>query len=347
LSTIEFLAITSQELERIFMKSLKQIHGAVSCGVVLCSLLLSAQGAPLSAGDPVLLEKTQGKFDFIRIDSSKRRLLLAHTGNKSLDVVDLDSHKVLKIVPTGAAQDVAVDTKNGKYYVSVSNPPRMVIVDSTKLEVPGEVSLPSPADLITFNSENGRAYVCNDEAPELWVIDPKEKKIVNTVTLSGKGMEDLTFDTHNKLLFQAVKDANTVVVIDSSNNKILNNWTCVPAASPHGIALVPGADSLLVAGGGGKLVLMKGADGKVLSSADIAPKVDEMAYDIGSHLAYCASGQGKISVVKVDGNKLTSLDEVPSTAGARSIVVDQKTHTVWIAYAKGEQSFAQPFVVSK
>jgi hypothetical protein len=68
-----------------------------------------------------------------------------------------------------------------------------------------------------------------------------------------------------------------------------------------------------------------------------------MAYDPGLHMAYCASGQGQISVVKVDGDKLTRLADVPSAAGCHSIVLDPKTHTAWIAYAKGDQAFAQPF----
>ena len=114
-----------------------------------------------------MLDKTQGRFDFLRVDSANRRLLLAHTGNKSLDVVDLESKKLLKSVPTGAAQDSAVDAKNGRYYVAVSAPPRMAIVDSIRLEMIGEVPLKGPADLLNFNPRNGRVYICNDEVPEL------------------------------------------------------------------------------------------------------------------------------------------------------------------------------------
>jgi hypothetical protein len=105
-----------------------------------------------------LLEKTQGSFDFLRVDSGRHRLLLAHTGNKSLDVLDLDAKRLVKSVPTGAAQDSVVDTQNGRYYVSVSTPPRMAIVDSTKLEMVDEVPLKGPADLVNFNPQNGRAY---------------------------------------------------------------------------------------------------------------------------------------------------------------------------------------------
>lgn len=330
------------------------IHGklnkaqlALGLASIVLATTCSLQSAPLTPGEPVALEKTKGGFDFIRIDATKRRLLLAHTGNKSFDIVDLDTRRLIKSLPTGAAQDSAVDSKGGRYFVAVSSPPKMVIVDSAKLEITGEVPLPAAADLMAFNPANGRAFVCNDVSPELWVIDPEAKKITSTMTLSGKGMEDLAIDETHKKLYQVVKGGNSLVVIDPAALKVLDTWTTAPATNPHGMALVPDSDTLLVAGGSGKLALISRSSGKVLASADIASRVDEMGYDPGLRLAYCASGQSKISVVAVTAEKLESLGDVPTAAGVKSIVVDAKTHDVWTAYSKGEQSFVQPFAPSK
>jgi hypothetical protein len=137
------------------------------------------------------------------------------------------------------------------------------------------------------------------------------------------------------------------VVIDPSNNKVLGTWFTAPATNPHGMALVPDSETLLVAGGSGKLALINRSSGKILASEDIAPRVDEMAYDPGLHMAYCASAQGKISVVSVAADRLTALGDVPTAPGLKSIVVDTKTHTVWTAYAKGDQSFVQAFAPEK
>jgi hypothetical protein len=358
-------------------------HCGLALGCLFLGFVSGAAGQLLIPGEPILLEKTQGKFDFLRVDSARHRLLLAHTGNKSLDVVDLDSKRLVKSVPTGAAQDSAVDTIND-YYVSVSSPPRMAIVDASKLEMIGEVPLPGSADLLAFNQKNGRAYVCNDEVPELYVIDPELRKIVDTVTFSGKGLEDLAFDEQFKRLFQVVKDANSLAVVDLAKSKIVETWSTAPATNPHGMALIPDTEFLLVAGGSGKLALMNRTNGTVVASADIAPRVDEIAYDPQFHLAYCASGQGTISVVGVSvgseaaskgqvfvfgdmqntdpesvqhileslfpaagqksiGQRLMVLGDVPSAAGCHSIAVDPQSHVIWIAYSKGDQSFVQPF----
>ena len=302
--------------------------------------------APLTAGEVIPLPGTSGGFDFIRIDTAGNRLLLGHEGNKTFDVVDLKSKKLLKAVPTGTSQDGATDVKRNSYYVSGNDPGRMVIVDAKTLAVTGEVPLPAASDIIGFNPDTGLVHVCNDTAAEQWLIDPAAKKIVTTITFDGKGLEDMAFDLGNKKLYQAVKGSNTIGVVDLSNNKVVAAWPLAPDKGPHGIALVPEANDLLVVCAG-KLVLLDCASGKVVSTAPIAGRVDEIAYDPGLHQAYCASRQGKISVVAVAADKLTALADVPDETGTGDIVVDPKTHIVWVASHKGDECFAQPFTPAK
>jgi hypothetical protein len=175
------------------MKS-KALLSFVFSSILSMPQLVSAADS-LTPGNPVELSRTQGKFDFIKIDSANSRLLACHTGNASLDVIDVTRSNFIKSIPTGNAQGVAIDSKNNRYFVSVSKPPKMVIVDSTKLEVIGEVALPGPADLIAYHSETNRVFICRDDKPAMWVIDPVEKKILSTINFPGGGMEDLGFDS--------------------------------------------------------------------------------------------------------------------------------------------------------
>jgi hypothetical protein len=322
----------------------------IRLGIGISSLFLAAalrsSAVPLTPGDPILLPGTHGGFDFIRLDIAANRLLLGHEGNKSFDVFDLSSKKLLKVVPTSTSQDATVDVKRGSYYVSGNDPARMVIVDATKLEVSGEVPVPANTDLIAFNPSNGLVYECNDTAGEVWVIDPAAKKIVTSIKLDGSGVEDLAFDPEYKRLYQAVKGKNTIAVIDPASNKVLAAWPCAPDKGVHGIAVVPESDGLLVACAG-KLVLFERSTGTLTATATTGARVDEMTYDPGLHLAYCASREGKISVVSVERGKLTALGDVPAPSGTGDIVVDPRTHTVWIAYPKGDQCFVQPFTPAK
>ncbi len=309
----------------------------------LFAFSLSAQMVPLTAGTPIPLPGTTGGYDFIQTDAAGNRLLLGHEGNHSFDVFDLASHQLLKVVPTGTSQDAATDVKGHFYYVSGNDPGRMVIVDSRTLAVEGEVPLPAASDLIGFDAETGLVHICNDTAAEQWVIDPAAKKMVATITFDGKGMEDMALDLKNRRLYQAVKGANTIGVVDLNSNQIVAAWPLAPDKGPHGIALAPKLNRLLVACAE-NLVMLDLATGKVVATAPIGGRVDEMAYDADKQMAYCASRQGKISVVSVAADKLTSLGDVPDATKTGDITVDPSTHTVWIAYQKNGQCFAQPFM---
>lgn len=312
------------------------------CGLVpfLFALSLNAQTAPLTAGAPIPLPGAGG-YDFTQFDSAANRLLLGHEGNKSFDVYDLASHK-LTVVPTSTSQDAATDTAHGLYYVSGNDPGRLVIVDSKTLTVAGEVPVPSDVDLIGYDPQTGMVHLCNDKAAEQWVIDPVAKKIVTTTHFDGTGMEDMALDLKNRRLYQAVKGTNAIAQVDLDSNKVLATWPLAPDKGPHGVALVPDSGEILAACAS-HLVMVDCASGKVVATAPIGGRVDEMAYDPALHMAYCASRQGKISIVAVAPGKLTAAGDVPDAERTGDITVDPGTHTVWIAYTKGGQCFAQPF----
>jgi len=291
----------------------------------------------------VELTGTQGKFDFIKIDSANNRLLACHAGNGSLDVIDVITSKLIKSISTGNAQGVAIDSENNRYFVSVSKPPKMVVVDSTKLDAIGEVALPGPADLVAYHSDTNRVFVCNDDKPEMWVIDPMEKKIVSTINFPGRSMEDLGFDSQDTFLFQCLKDSSELAKLDLKTEKVVAKWSTTPADKPHGMAMVPGTDQVLIVGGTGKLALFNLGTGQIVGTADVSPKVDEIGYDPTLQRVYCASGLGTISVVGLDHKTLTALRPLTSSPGAHSIAVDSQTHTVWIAFAKNDKAYVQAF----
>lgn len=324
-----------------------KIFPSLVLGLATGLLAVAGHAAPLTAGDPIELTGTKGGCDFIRFDPSAGRLLLGHAGNKSFDVFDTAGKKLLKSVPASTSQDAAADVKGGRYYVSGNNPSRMVIVDAATLAVAGEVPTPAATDLIAFNPQTGLVYECNDTAGEVWVIDPVAKKIVSTITVAGGGMEGIAFDPEYRHLYQAAKKNSTIAMIDPAKNTVTAIWPLAPDTGPHGIAVVPETDGLLAACAG-QLVLVSRTTGKVVATAPIAGRVDEMAYDPGLHLAYCSSRQGRISVVAVAADKLVSLGDVPSQPGAGNIAVDPQTHTVWIAFSKGKDgaAFVQPFTPS-
>ena len=318
------------------------------CVVQLIASVVSSHAADLlEPGKPIVVAGTHGRFDFLAVDVEGRRLLTAHTANESLDVVDVDKQEVIKVIPTGAAQASAVDPTAKRYYVTVSKPPQLVVIDSRTLTITGKVPLAGPSDLVAFNEKSGRVYAGHDDEKNLWVVDPHGMKVTASIDLPSDSPEDLGFDASFQRLFQSMKTGSVVAVIDTATNKVTQTWPTAPAKAPHGMAMLPETDAFLVAGGNGKLVMMSQKDGHVIASTDIPSGVDQIAYDRDLHRVYCASAKGKIAIAGVGDGKLTNLGEVASSDGCRSIAVDSKTHTAWVAYAKGEASFVQPFRATK
>ena len=305
---------------------------------VLCLTALPMRAAePLLADKPILIPGAKGGFDFLEVDAAKRRLLACHAGNGTLDVFKLDTGQLIRIVPTGKAQDVAVDGEAGKYYVGVSREQIVAIVDSKTLAKTGEIKIPGPSDAVAFDPKSRCLYVDNDDGTRVFVIDMKTEKITATITIP-EAPEYVAYDAVSDRIFQNIKSSDQILVIDPASNTVRDRWQTAPALKPHGLAFDAASHRLFIAGNNGKLAVMDSEDGKVIATVDIAAGVDQIVFDAGNKRVYCAASAGVISVVQEteDGAKL--LGHVTTGVKAHTLTVDPETHAVWIAYGDKESS---------
>jgi YVTN family beta-propeller protein len=296
--------------------------------------------APLTLQEPVIVPDSKGGFDYLQVDAPARRLLANHTANNTLDVLDLDSGKLIKHISTGKAQGVAVVTDAGRYYVSVSREKIVVIIDSKTLTKIGEIKLDGPADAIVYDPKNQCLYVCHDDNTDLWVIDTKTDKIVASIKIA-EGPEYVVYDSESDRVFQNIKSNDTLLVIDPTSNTIKQTWPTAPARNPHGLAYSAKTKRLYCAGTNGKLAVMDAQTGKVLETVDIAKGVDQIVFDPEKRRVYCGCGSGFVSVLEETEESAKSLGNIKTAPGAKTITFDPKTHAVWVAYADKEHSYVR------
>jgi DNA-binding beta-propeller fold protein YncE len=299
--------------------------------------------APLLVEDPIVVPDSKGGFDYLQVDVAMRRFLASHTGNNTLDVFDVDTGKLIKHVPTGKAQGVAVDLAHDKYYVSVSREKIVAVVDRKSLEKTGEIKLAGPADALVLDPKNHLLYVGHDDNTNLWVIDTQKDKIVADI-LIPEGPEYVIYDPTSDRIFQNIKSNDSLLAVDPASNTIQQRWKTAPAKKPHGLAIDSETKRLFCAGQNGKLAVIDATSGKVITTADIAPGIDQIAFDPEKKRVYCASSQGSVSVVEETADGAVSLGIVKTAPGAKTIAVDPKTHAVWIAYADKEHSYIRRLV---
>jgi YVTN family beta-propeller protein len=324
--------------------TMKPAHRLLAAVLALCSFSLgSAADQPiLRPAASIQIPNSAGKFDFLRIDSKRHRLLAAHEKDGTADYMDLHSNTLIARLKVGGAVDTAVDGESKFYYVSVQEDKRVAVVDAATLKEIASIKTEGPTDAILYEPKNRQVYVTHDDGTEVWVIDPATAKVVAAITIPG-APEFIVYDSSADRIYLNIKDKNMVAVIDPSINKVVAQWPTAPAAQPHGLALDADNHRIFSAGGNGKLVVIDTRTGSVTGSVDIAAKVDQIAFDAAGGLVYCA-GMGKLSVVRTTAGKIASAGDVATAATARNVAVDPSTRAVWTTYTDGKDSFAKSWM---
>lgn len=322
---------------------------AACCGLGLLQRPACADAmttVPLVAQAPISVAGERGRFDLMEVDESRSRLLVTHGSNRSLAVFDARTGGLIREIETGGANGVAVDSKDGKYFVGAGEANLVAVIDSKTLKKTNEIRTTGPVDAMTLDTRRGVLYAGHDDGTELWAIDAKTEKIVSTITIP-EAPELVVYDPVTDLVYQNIKSDDSIQVINPATRIIEKHWTTAPATKPHGLAVDLKSNHLFTVGANGKLVEIDLASGAVIGQADVAPRVDEIAFDAGTRRIYCASGTGVLSVVEEIPSGLKSLGDVKTARGCHSVAVDNKTHAVWVAYGADECGYIMKLTPNK
>ena len=74
--------------------------------------------------------------------------------------------------------------------------------------------------------------------------------------------------------------------------------------------------------------------GKVVAMPAIGAGSDGVAFDPGTGYAFSSNGDGTLTIVRQTGGNGTSLENIATERGARTIAVDEKTHKFYLPMAK-------------
>jgi DNA-binding beta-propeller fold protein YncE len=300
---------------------------------------------PLQSEKPIIIVGKAGRFDLMAADLVNHRILGAHKGAGTLVALDLKTNSQPQSIPVGEAQGVAVSAKTHQYFIGNEGDQKVVVVDSKTLQKTAEIKVDGPIDAIAYDDKREMLYAGEDDGEKLWVIDTKKNAVVTTIALPGVP-EVIEYDSVTDRLYQNIKTKDAVVRINPVTHKIDATWSTLPVLKPHGLVIDRKRSRIYVAGSNGKLAAIDLKSGKVLASTDIAPGVDQIAYDSDLQLIYCAC-KGYISVTKASDAGLATLGKVASHQGAHTLAVDATSHDVWVSFADQDHSYFQKFKVSK
>jgi YVTN family beta-propeller protein len=312
-------------------------------------VLLLTIVAPVTAAEPKfrLLSRYgvgAGEAGHLRVDSDARRLYVAR-GTRVV-VLDADSGKKIgEIAPTKGAQGVALAPELKRGFVTNGADDSITMFDTQSLKVLKVIkSGGTKPGAVEYDADTKRVFVCNEGSGDVTVIDAEGGSVTANIALGGT-LRQLAANGFGHL-FVTAPDRNLVHVIDTRALRPTGDFaTAFALASgdqPTGLTLDRVGRRVFVACRNQRLLVLDADIGFPMPGMELAIAADpgDLAYDSLSRRTFLATGDGTVTVIQQQSNREGSfmayavVQKVPTTNGARTLAVDEKTHRVFVAGPK-------------
>jgi YVTN family beta-propeller protein len=298
--------------------------------------------APQTSGYRVIrnvLLAGEGGWDYVTADPDAKRVYIPRGDH--VMVVDEVSGKVAGDIPDlKGLHGVAVAPQFNHGFITGNQSQTegtIYVFDLKTLKVTDSLKATGvDTDGLLYDPASKRVFVNNGDGNNVTVVDAATAKIVGTVELKG-GPEAAAADGKSSI-FVNIADKAEMVEYDTKTLTIKNRWPTAPCQRPVGLAMDTAHRRLFMACQGNNAIaaVMNADTGKVVASMPIGIGSDGAAYDPGTGDVFftCRDiGDGKTGVTKIfhetSPDQYTSVADVKTIYGARTIALDPKTHHIF------------------
>jgi DNA-binding beta-propeller fold protein YncE len=304
------------------------------CGVCVlsCSLVLLSAAGALAADSGYKVVRTipvggDGFWDYLRVDPDAHRIYLSRETH--MMVVDEVSGKVIADLPdTKGIHGMALAYDLGKGFTSNGQANSVTVFDLKSLKALSVISIPADTpDSIIYDPATKQVITFNAKSHDATFLDATTGKVVGSVAL-GARPEEPALDGRGSV-FVNILVKNEIAEIDVKTLAIKNRWPIAPCEGPTGLAMDTKNRRLFVACK--QLMVVVNADtGKVVASTAMGCDPDGNGYDPATGFLFASCREGLISVFHQDSaDEYTPAGNVTTKAGARTMVLNPKTHHVF------------------
>ncbi|HET7486909.1 MAG TPA: YncE family protein [Acidimicrobiales bacterium] len=291
-----------------------------------------ASGAtlPLHLVQDVPLPGDTSRFDYQDVDPVRRRLFVAHLGASRLEVIDLDSLRVVRSV-TGLADvhGVRVAPSLGRIYASATGSNEVVTLDEDSLSEIGRAQTDGYPDGIGVDVATQRAFVSDEHGDAETVIDARTGARVGTVALGGEAGNVAVDPTANRILV-GVQTRREIATIDPATLAVVHRTLLPGCDNDHGLLIDPLHRLAFVAcDGNDRMLVVDLASGRTTATFSVGKGPDVLALDQGLGRLYVAAESGTVSVFSVAEGSVRFRSRRHLAKNAHSVAVDPTTHRVF------------------
>jgi YVTN family beta-propeller protein len=277
--------------------------------------------------------KSAGGWDYLAVCPDNNRLYVSHGGQ--VNVLDKTTGDSLGVVAnTLGVHGIAFIPSLGKGYTSNGRGNNVSVFDLKTNAVLEQIATGENPDAIMYEPFSKSIITCNGRSKDLSVIDPTTSKVIATIPIGGKP-ETAVSDEAGKL-FVNNEDKNEIVVVDLKTFKVINNWTIAPGEAPTGLA-IDLKTKRLFAGCEKLLVIVDAENGKVVDRLAIGDGCDGVAFDNKTKQIFTSNGEGTMTIIdEKSGDAFAISATIPTKKAARTIFLDEATHTLYLPTADFE-----------
>jgi YVTN family beta-propeller protein len=293
----------------------------------LCFLQVSAQKSGYHLIHTFHI-KSGGGWDYLAVNGSK--LYVSHS--TQVNILDKQSGDSVGVVPnTNGVHGIAFIPALNKGYTSNGRSNNVTVFELSTGKVLSQVTTGQNPDAIIYEPYTRKIITCNGRSNDLTIIDPATEQVTATIPLGGKP-ETAVSDEEGKL-FVNLEDKNEIVAVNLQTGKVESHWSIAPAEGPTGLAYDKETKRLF-AGCEKMLAVVDAVNGKLIDKITIGDGCDGVAFDKDSKTIFTSNGEGTMTVIKeTSANSYEILENVPTKKGARTITIDEDTHTLYLPTA--------------
>jgi YVTN family beta-propeller protein len=267
------------------------------------------------------------KYDYISLCPVNENLYVAH--GTLVNIINKNTGEAIgKIENTEGVHGVAFAPEFKKGFTTNGRANTVTVFDINTNKALEEIKVGEKPDAIMYDTKTKMILVCEGRSKDLAVIDPSTNKVVKNIDLGGKLETAVTDDAGRAYI--NLEDKNELVVVNTKTWKVEKKWKLGNGQSPTGLAIDKKTRRLFV-GCEKLMVVLNATNGKVVKEVPIGEGCDGVAFDPSRSLIFTSNGSGTLSVIKENSaDDFALLENVPTKKGARTLVVDEKTHKVYL-----------------
>jgi DNA-binding beta-propeller fold protein YncE len=274
-----------------------------------------------------------GGWDDLSVDSEAHRLYLSRSDR--VMVVDTLSGAPAGEVPnTNGVHGIALVPALHVGFTSNGKADTVTVFDLKTLKPLIDIKVTgSNPDTILYDPYTKRVVVFNGKTSNATVIDASARTVVGTIALDGRP-EFARADGRGHV-FVNIEDKGEVSELDPKTATVVATWSLGDCEEPSGLALDIAHRRLFSVCQNNKMVVTDADSGKHVADVPIGAGPDGAAFDAARGLVFSPNGKdGTLTIVHQDDSDHYSVVAiVPTRKSARTIVLDEITHLVYLPAA--------------